>query len=246
VLDAVSADTDQDHIPLVIDMNPQVPSRIDYLIRKTGRDPGPVLADMARRMESLGADALAMPCCTAHYFAPHITGATSVPFLNMVDLTAEAIAHALPQGSRVGILASPANQQTGLFDKALAQHGLVPLYPAHADRVLACIETIKADGLGPDVITEMQGIADAVVKDGGDCLLIGCSEFSLLSRRLASSVPIFDALDVLTNAITDLMDQPQSKADAHNDEGSHLGYHLSQTRDEDPRSRDLLRYGDSG
>lgn len=214
VLDAVQADTDQDHVPLVIDMNPQVPSRIDYLIRKTGRDPGPVLAQMAQRVQALGADAIAMPCCTAHHFAPSITRATSVPFLHMVDLTAEAIAQAVPKGSQIGILASPANQQTGLFDKALDQHGLVPLYPEDTDRVLACIETIKSSGTSPDVIAEMQSIADAVINDGSDCLLIGCSEFSLLSRRLASGVPIFDALDVLTSAIIAHMDQAVMTADA--------------------------------
>lgn len=216
VLDAVQADTDQDHVPLVIDMNPQVPSRIDYLIRKIGRDPGPVLAHMAQRIEALGVVAIAMPCCTAHHFAPNIKNATSVPFLNMVDLTAKAIAQALPAGSQVGILASPANQETGLFDKALGPHGLVPLYPNSASPVLACIEAIKSKGAGPDEISEIQGIAKTLINDGANTLLIGCSEFSLLSRRLNSRVPIFDALDVLTGAIINLSDQTAAKAEVRN------------------------------
>jgi len=214
VLDAVQADTDQDHIPLVIDMNPQVPSRIDFLIRKTGRDPGPVLEQMAQRVQALGVDAIAMPCCTAHHFAPSITSATSLPFLNMVELTADAIAQALPRASWVGILASPANEHTGLFDKALGRHGLVPLYPKPNDRVLACIEHIKSNGVDSSVISTMQGVADKLIADGVDCLLIGCSEFSLLSRKLTSEVPIFDTLDVLTNAIITHTIHAASPADA--------------------------------
>tara|TARA_R110002126_G_scaffold291808_1_gene459965 strand:+ start:211571 stop:211789 length:219 start_codon:yes stop_codon:yes gene_type:complete len=39
-----------DHIPLIIDMNPQVPSRIAHLIKGVGADPATVLAAMARRL----------------------------------------------------------------------------------------------------------------------------------------------------------------------------------------------------
>lgn len=229
VLDAVNADTDEDHVPLVIDMNPQVPSRIDYLIKKTGRDPGPVLAHMAQRIQALGVDAIAMPCCTAHHFASSITDATFVPFLNMVDMTAEAIAQALPRKSRVGVLASPANQNTGLFDKALVHHEMVPLYPKDTDRVLACIEAIKSKGAGPAVLSEIQSIVNELIEEGCNCLLIGCSEFSLLSRRLDTKVHIFDALDVLTSAIINLMDHDASTADVQTEEGPHHGNHLSQT-----------------
>lgn len=207
VLESVDAKTDADHIPLVIDMNPQVPSRIDFLIHKKGEDPGPVLAHMARRIEALGVDAIAMPCCTAHHFASAITDASRVPFLNMVDLTAETIARSAPKGSWVGILASPANQETKLFDTALSKHGLVPIYPKDSDRVLACIERIKASGAGRGEINDVQSIADELVLEGADCLLIGCSEFSLLSRRLVSKVKTFDALDVLTRAITTFLDR---------------------------------------
>ena len=45
VLDTVPAADDADHIPLLVDQNPQVPSRIRRLIEGTGDDPAPVLAD---------------------------------------------------------------------------------------------------------------------------------------------------------------------------------------------------------
>jgi aspartate racemase len=37
LLKAVRAQDDQDHIPLLIDMNPQVPSRLAYVLDQTGR-----------------------------------------------------------------------------------------------------------------------------------------------------------------------------------------------------------------
>ena len=86
----MSGGDDADHIPLIIDMNPQVPSRIAHLIEKTGEDPGPVLAEMARRLEQAGAEVLAMPCNTAHYYAEQISEATELRLLHMVDLSAES------------------------------------------------------------------------------------------------------------------------------------------------------------
>jgi aspartate racemase len=89
VMDAVPGRDDRDHIPLLIDMNPQVPSRIAHLIEGTGEDPSPTLVAMARRLENAGCFALAMPCNTAHYYVGAITGAVKIPLLNMIDLAAE-------------------------------------------------------------------------------------------------------------------------------------------------------------
>jgi aspartate racemase len=55
VIAATPARDDADHIPLIVDQNPQVPSRIRHLIEGTGDDPGPVLAAMAARLQAAGA-----------------------------------------------------------------------------------------------------------------------------------------------------------------------------------------------
>ncbi len=88
VLATVASADDAGHVPLIVDQNPQVPSRIRHLIEGTGEDPGPVLADMARRLVAGGAQALAMPCNTAHHYAAAIRAAVDVPFLDMVELSA--------------------------------------------------------------------------------------------------------------------------------------------------------------
>ncbi len=48
----ILASDDADHVPLLVDLNPQVPSRIQHLIEKTGPNPGPVIAEMAVRLET--------------------------------------------------------------------------------------------------------------------------------------------------------------------------------------------------
>lgn len=47
---ATQAEDDQDHVPMFVYFNPQVPSRIRHVIEKNGPDPGPILAQMAARL----------------------------------------------------------------------------------------------------------------------------------------------------------------------------------------------------
>ena len=110
VLAAVKARDDADHIPLIVDQNPQVPSRIRHLIEGTGEDPGPALADMARRLVAGGVQALAMPCNTAHHYAPAIRSAVAVPFLDMVEASVTHAATRARPGAQIGVLASPIEQ----------------------------------------------------------------------------------------------------------------------------------------
>ena len=67
---ATPAQDDADHIPLIVDTNTRVPSRVAALTGGGGTDPAPVLAVVAKRLEEAGAGVLAMPCNTAHHYAP--------------------------------------------------------------------------------------------------------------------------------------------------------------------------------
>ncbi len=206
LLAGTDADDDADHLPLLIDMNPQVPSRIAHLIDGTGPDPGPVLAGMARRLEQAGATALGMPCNTAHHYAPQIEAAVSVPLLNMVELSVARAGVRLGRGARVGMLASPAVRLAGVFDGALARAGLSALWPAEEARMLAAIRLIKADGPAPPAARRILAEAAAgLTGEGAALLLVACSEFSLIADALppAATVPVIDTLDVLSDTIRD-------------------------------------------
>ncbi len=201
VLETVEAQDDADHLPLLIDMNPQVPSRIAHLIEGTGADPGPVLVSMARGLERAGATALAMPCNTAHHYAAQIEQAVSVPFLHMVDLSVARAAQDLPAGSPVGILASPALRKVGVFDHPLQRAGFTVLWPESEELMLGAIRRIKADGPTADTLEVLSSAADDLTHRGASSLFVACSEFSLLTRDLGASIPIIDTVDVLADAI---------------------------------------------
>ncbi len=201
VLDAVQATDDADHIPLIVDQNPQVPSRIRRLIEGEGEDPGPVLAEMARRLVAGGAEALAMPCNTAHHYAPAVREAVTVPFLDMVELSVARAAHLAGLGGKLGILASPAVRKIGLFDAPLARFGVTAVYPQDEAALLAAIRQIKAHGPGPEATAALRAASEGLLRSGAVVQMIACTEFSLLTGATAEGATSFDTLDVLVEAI---------------------------------------------
>jgi aspartate racemase len=201
LLAGVTARDDADHIPVIVDQNPQVPSRIHHLIDGTGIDPGPVLADMARRLVAGGAEALAMPCNTAHHYATAIRSDGAVPFLDMV---AAAVAHAARlagPGGLVGVLASPAVRKVGLFDAPLAGHGLTALYAQDETAMLAAIRQIKAEGPQVQARQTLQAASAELLARGATVQMIACTEFSLIGNPLVPGVRGFDTLDLLVDGI---------------------------------------------
>lgn len=201
LLASVQAREDADHIPLIVDQNPQVPSRIAHLLEGAGEDPGPVLATMARRLVAGGAEALAMPCNTAHHYAGSIRAAVSVPFLDMVALSvAHAAALTVPGGS-IGILASPAVRKVGLFDANLAALGLKALYATDEAAMLAAIRQIKAEGPRPAARDTLHAASLDLAARGAGVQMIACTEFSLIPDAVAPKTTTFDTLDLLVRAI---------------------------------------------
>lgn len=195
------AEDDSDHVPLLVDSNTQVPSRIAALIEKTGADPAPVLVEMARRLEVGGAEALAMPCNTAHHYAPAIRRAVGIPFLDMVELSVRrACAMPLPN-RRIGLLASPAVRLTGIFDRAFAEAGCETLYPDDEAPVLAAIRAIKRDSADPAARTAVAAAASQLAAAGSDLILIACSELSLIADAVVPTTPVIDTIDVLAEAV---------------------------------------------
>jgi len=196
VIALTEASDDADHVPLIVDQNPAVPSRIAHLIERTGPDPTPVLEAMARRLVAQGCVALAMPCNTAHAYKAAIAAAADpVPFLDMVALAAEAAGP-----GAVGILCSPATRLAGVFDGPLAAVGARAVYLADDAPLLALIRAVKKDGVTPEAREGLRRASDQLLAEGAVTQLIACTEFSMLGLA-APDRRLIDTADVLARAV---------------------------------------------
>jgi aspartate racemase len=199
VIAKTPANDDQDHIHLIVDSNPKISSRIAHLIERTGPDPTPELVHVAQNLQRAGAHALAMPCNTAHGYAAAIQGSVDIPLLDMVALTVERIA-ASGTVHTVGLLASTAVINTGLFAKALTARNIRTVVPAHQDQVMALIMAVKRGETGSQVQQRLGRVA-ADLGATTDALLVACSELSVIAHGI--KVPFVDSLDVLAQAVVD-------------------------------------------
>jgi len=196
IIDLTYAEDDVNHVPLLVDMNPQVPSRIKAIL-DGGESPVPTLVRMAQGLEAQGAKAITMPCNTAHFYADKISESVSIPLLNILDISAKAVRATIGRAGTVGMLASPLTDQVHIFRDAFAPHDLEVIFPKDADYVLSIIRQIKAEGISADMAQALSTLGEELQSRGAHCLLVGCSEFSMLTRDLKSPLPVRDTVDIL-------------------------------------------------
>jgi aspartate racemase len=197
---------DADHVRMLVDNNPKVPSRIAYLLEGGDVDPAPTLVSMARGLERSGATMLAMPCNTAHAFAPAIRDAVGIPFVDMIDAALDDVRETSPAGNvRFGVLGSPALRRIGTFDKKCDGTDLQPLYSNEGDEAaaLAIIRSVKSGDLGPDVLARYQAIKQGLFRAGASLVLVCCTEFSVLEEKLGA--PETSTLDSMSSLVTRLL-----------------------------------------
>lgn len=210
VIAATPANDDADHIRMLVDNDPKVPSRIKALIEGTGESPGPYMAKMAQGLERGGADFLVIPCNTAHRFYSDVESAVSVPVLNLLELAAAKIHQSYPEIERVGLLASTAVQLTNLYATAMDKQGIKPIFPDDdfQQNVMTLIKAVKAKNQTEHMIAQFNEAAENLEDQGAGCLLIACTELSVIADSLKSHLPIFDAAQILAEEVVRLVKGP--------------------------------------
>jgi aspartate racemase len=199
---ATPARDDKDHLHVLADNNPKIPSRIAALIEGTGEDPTPVLCRMAQGLESQGADFLVIPCNTAHHYLPAIARSVRIPVLDMVELSVKKLLAAGTGLRRIGMLASPAVRLVGLYSERMEGAGLQALYPraAEEDALLAVIKAVKAGQFSDRHRKDYAKIAKSLGEAGAEAFLIACTELSVIGPPDGVTAPVIDTLDVLVQA----------------------------------------------
>lgn len=195
---------DADHIRCIVDNNPKVPSRIKAIIEGHGEDPGSCMADMARRLESWGADFLVIACNTAHHYYENVRDAVGIPVINLVGLVTDHLVKNYSDRKDVGILASPAVKMTGLYAKRFATSGLKDIWPDREaqELLLRVIKSVKMGDTGPGVIQGYRSVCRHLLDKGANPAIVACTELSTLNADLP--VKTVDAAQVLAREIVEV------------------------------------------
>jgi len=155
---------------------------------------GAVLAHAARALEAAGADFLVLATNTMHKVAPAIETAVHIPLLHIADATADEIKRA--GHATVGLLGTRFTMEQAFYkDRLSERHGLRVLTPAAADREIVhrviydelCLGKIRDESR-----TEYRRIMAALIAQGAQAIILGCTEIMLLVGPADCAVPTFD------------------------------------------------------
>ncbi|MHB8125016.1 MAG: cysteate racemase [Desulfitobacteriaceae bacterium] len=214
------ATIDNDHIPIIIYNNPQIPSRVDAIL--VGKEnPLTELMRTARRLENAGADFIIIPCHTAHVWLNEIQTAIRIPIYSMIENTVSCIeVHYRHLRDRILLLGTKAILQKRLYQNAFEQRGLKLQVPesSEQDIVTSAILEVKGSRIeNNSYIEPLNRMLNRYYSSGVTAVLGACTEIPLLFPYLDPKIEKLDPTLMLANMAIDLALKDNFKAGDDND-----------------------------
>ncbi len=144
------ATRDQDHSPVILLSDPQVPDRTEALLGR-GEDPTPRLREDLLKLASWGANLLAVPCNTAHAFIDRFADELPVPLVHIVE---ETLADAIEKNPSGGwLVATEGTLASGIYQERALRSGFKlhlpsPREQAEVNEVIRLVKANRPDEAG--------------------------------------------------------------------------------------------------
>ena len=163
------------------------------------------ICDAARRVELGGADCLLICTNTMHKMAAEVQQAVKIPLLHIADATAMVIKK---KGiRRVALLGTKYTMEEEFYKGRLkAKHGLDVLIPSEEERGSInktiydelCLGQVEGESKNRFVL-----IIKRLKERGGEGVILGCTEISLLIKQKDSPLELFDTTAIHARAAVD-------------------------------------------
>ncbi|MCI8790107.1 MAG: amino acid racemase [Lachnospiraceae bacterium] len=190
------ARTDQEHIEVLLHSKPQIPDRTRFILGQSREDPLPQMVEIGRELAGQGAELIAVPCVTAHYFQKKLEDSIGIPVVDTIRETALSLKAA--GVTKAGILATDGTIESGLFQRAFAGEGISAMLPDRAGQqaVMQIIyQNVKAGQ--PVDSAAFWRVAEGLFGQGAQAVLLACTELSLVKRDFGLGEGFLDVMEVL-------------------------------------------------
>lgn len=207
------AKTDQEHIHILVDNNPQIPDRT-AAIEGRGESPVEKMLQSAKLLEAQGADVLVIACNTAHYFLDEFKDKVNVPIINMID---EAVKHCVELGySEVGLLCTIGTRNTGIYQKACDKFNLKLVVPD--DEEIKALQDmiylgVKANNFNYDT-SNVKQVISTMRNRGAQAFILGCTETPIAVQMYHLEGNFIDSSLVLAHKAIEAVGAPLIKSHA--------------------------------
>lgn len=163
-----------------------------------------IICKAATAIEAAGADCLVIGANTMHNIAHKVEPVISIPLIHIGDAVAAAIKE---KGlKKITLLGTKYTMQMDFYKCRLAANGIEVIIPGEADIDFINHTIYEEFGKGiflPDRKERYLQIIDAMIQQGAEGVVLGCTEIPILIKQEDCSVPVFDTAYIHAKAAVD-------------------------------------------
>ncbi len=196
ITNMTDAGKDQEHIEVLLHSKPQIPDRTGYILGISKENPMPHLAQIGKKLTEQGADIIAIPCITAHFFQSKLEEEIKCPIINAIDETALYLKE--EKITKVGIMATDGTIKSELFQNVMKKYDIdcvIPQTPFQQKVMSIIYDNVKA---GKEIDMEaFEEVSHHLFGSGAQVILLGCTELSMVKRDCEIKAGYLDVMEVL-------------------------------------------------
>ncbi|MGD1820874.1 MAG: aspartate/glutamate racemase family protein [Pleomorphochaeta sp.] len=194
------SDSDNNHIHIIIDNNTDIPDRTKSILEKSDL-PLKYLSESAKKLESIGADFLAMPCNTAHFFYDALKETVNIPIINMIEETAKYLQSR--NEKRLLLLATTGTIKTNIYQQIFSNFDLEIIVPEETfqEEIMSAIYDSVKKGLPYKNSEKFKTLLSKELNKNIDNVILGCTELPILFEENELHDKVVDPTLILAKAI---------------------------------------------
>ena len=160
-----------------------------------------LVTEVCQNLTNAGAEGIILCANTMHLIAEELAKQLTIPIIHIAEATAEVIEQ---QGlKKVGLLGTKFTMERDFFKKKLLDRKIETIIPLESDREF--MHTTIFEELGKDIFLESTklrylNIIGALVSQGAEGIVLGCTEIPLLIKQTDCATPLFDTLNIHVKA----------------------------------------------
>ena len=190
------SESDQGHIHMLVDSNPAIPDRTRYILGLSDENPYPALLESGRMLVREGAEVLAIPCNTSHYFYDDLQAELGVRILHLIKDTVDYVKAA--GCTSAGFMATDGTLQTGLYQKAIEEAGMTAVSPdPEYQRLVMRIIYDEVKAGRPVDVEAFERVGSHLRAKGARVVILGCTELSVVKNMHHIGAGYIDAMEVM-------------------------------------------------
>lgn len=163
-----------------------------------------MVIDASKKLESVGAECIALCANTLHFYADDLQKQISTPIVHIASATAKEIGK---RGlSKVGLLGTKMTMEEDFYKNRLKDSHIETVIPEVRERAYIhrtiyneLIKNVFLDKTKEEFLIIIRNLQ----KQGAEGMILGCTEIPLLIKQADTDIPLFSTLEIHAKAIAE-------------------------------------------